>query len=280
MNGATKVRDTHLTRRAIVYLRQSTTKQVLHHQESAFNQRGLQTRLLELGWKAEQIDIIDEDQGHSAAHSAGRPGFGQLVANVGLSKIGIILGYEVSRLSRNNADWHQLLELCAIFDTLIGDADGLYHPRDFNDRLLLGLKGTMSAAELHSLRLRLDAGRLSKAARGELIQHLPTGLVRGSDQTVMFDPDQSIRERLQLIFTKFAELGTAQKVLTVFVRQGLKLPRRQTSGLFAGEVLWKDPTSASLASILHNPAYAGAFVHGRRRADPTRQVPGRPATGR
>jgi len=169
MNGSLKVLPTHLKRQAVVYLRQSDPKQVREHCESAINQRALTERLHELTWKPEQIVVVDGDQGISAKHVAGRAGFQKLVADVGLGKIGIIFGYEVSRLTRNNADWHRLLELCALFDTLIGDSDGIYNPRDFNDRLLLGLKGTMSEAELHSLRLRMDAGRLSKAKRGELI---------------------------------------------------------------------------------------------------------------
>lgn len=164
MNGSTKISPAHLKRQAVVYLRQSDPKQVRQNRESAVNQRALQERLRELGWKQNQISIIDGDQGVSR-HAAGRESFQQLVADVGLGKMGIIMGYEVSRLARNCADWHRLLELCALFDTLIGDSDGVYNPRDFNDRLLLGLKGTMSEAELHSLRLRLDAGRLSKARR-------------------------------------------------------------------------------------------------------------------
>ena len=211
MNGTMKIHSRHLNRRAIVYLRQSSAKQVEQNQESARNQRALTDRLLELGWNSEQVSVIDEDQGKSAAHSAGREGFQKLVADVGLGRVGIIVGYEVSRLSRNCADWHQLLELCAVFDTLIGDVDGIYHPRDFNDRLLLGLKGTMSAAELHSLRLRLDAGRLSKARRGELVQQLPTGLLR-TDEGVILDPDESIQCRIRLIFKKFQELNSVRQV--------------------------------------------------------------------
>ena len=280
MNGSIKVLPTHLKRRAVVYLRQSDPKQVRENRESALNQRALTARLRELTWKPEQIIVVDGDQGMSAKHAEGRASFQKLVGDVGLGKIGIIIGYEVSRLARNNADWHRLLELCALFDTLIGGSDGIYNPRDFNDRLLLGLKGTMSEAELHSLRLRLDAGRLSKAKRGELVQHLPTGLVRNVDGSVAFDPDTSVEQRIRLVFTKFVELGSGSKVLTYLVQNHLKLPRRQTSGLYAGQVLWKDPTLAALHSILKNPAYAGAFAHGRRSAEPTKQIPGRPATGR
>jgi DNA invertase Pin-like site-specific DNA recombinase len=280
MNGSTKILPTHRQRQAVVYLRQSSPQQVLRNGESAINQRALRGRLLELGWRPDQIVLIDDDQARSARQVAGREGFQRLVADVGLHKVGLIIGTEVSRLSRNCADWHRLLELCALFDTLIADADGVYNPRDFNDRLLLGLKGTLSEAELHSIRLRLDAGRLSKAGRGELVQHLPTGLVRDAGGAVCLDPDQSVRDRIRSVFAKFAELGSVQKVLRYLATHGLKLPRKQTSGLYAGRVLWKEPSAAALLSLLKNPAYAGAFAYGRRIADPTRQVPGRPATGR
>jgi DNA invertase Pin-like site-specific DNA recombinase len=280
MNGFAKIRSTHLNRQAVVYLRLSDPKQVRQNRESAINQRALRERLRELGWKKEQISVIDGDQGVSGKHAAGREGFQKLVADVGLGKMGIIIGFEVSRLARNCADWHRLLELCALFDTLIADSDGIYNPRDFNDRLLLGLKGTMSEVELHSLRLRLDGGRLSKAKRGELVHHLPTGLVRLHDGAVAFDPDTCVQARIRLVLERFMEAGSAGKVLHHLVNNRLKLPRRQVSGLRVGEVLWKDPSMSAIYSILKNPAYAGAFAYGRRRADPTRQVPGRRATGR
>jgi DNA invertase Pin-like site-specific DNA recombinase len=280
MNGSMKIQAGHLERQAVVYLRQSSPKQVLHNRESAVNQRALRERLIELGWPKNRVSVIDEDQGLSGKQSAGRDGFKKLAADVALGKIGIVMGYEASRVARNCADWYRLLELAAIFDTLIGDADGIYNPRDYNDRLLLGLKGTMSEAELHSLRLRLDAGRISKAKRGELIQWLPTGYVRQADGTACLDPDQSIQDRIRLIFAKFRELGSVQKVLRYFVRHGLKIPRRQMSGPRIGEVLWKAPSMDAIRETLKNPAYAGIFVHGRRSSDPTRQVPGRPGTGR
>ena len=198
MNGSMKIQVGHLDRQAAVYVRQSSPQQVLRNRESGLNQRALRERLVELGWPKNRVSVIDEDQGLSGKHSAGRDGFQKLAADVALNKIGIIMGYEVSRVARNCADWYRLLELSAIFDTLIGDVDGIYNPRDYNDRLLLGLKGTMSEAELHSLRLRLDAGRLSKAKRGELVQHLPTGLVRTTEGSVIFDPDTSVCERIGL----------------------------------------------------------------------------------
>ena len=280
MNGSTKIGDTHRQRTAVVYVRQSDPKQVLQNRESGHNQRALQVRLRDLGWPANRIRLLDEDQGRSGRSAEGREGFQSLVADVSLRKVGIVMGYEVSRLSRNNADWYRLLELCALFDTLIADVDGIYHPRDFNDRLLLGLKGTLSEAELHSLRLRLDAGRLSKAKRGELVQHLPTGYVRQSDGAIDFDPDASVRDRIRLVFDKFAELGSMQKVLGHLARHQLQLPRRQTSGLYAGEVLWKEASSNAVQAIVKNPAYAGLFAYGRRIVDRSRQTPGRPASGR
>ena len=280
MHGSVKIQSTHLERPGVVYLRQSDPKQVRENRESAVNQRALKERLLELGWKASQVSIVDGDQGTSARQMAGRESFQKLAADAGLGRIGIIMGYEVSRLARNCADWHRLLELCALTDTLIGDADGVYNPRDFNDRLLLGLKGTMSEAELHSLRLRLNAGRLSKARRGELVHHLPTGYVRLETNEVKFDPDESVTTRIKLVFTKFKELGTGRRVLRYLATNQLMLPRRQTSGLHAGETLWKQPTLSVVHSILKNPAYAGAFAYGRRQTVGSRQTPGRPATGR
>jgi DNA invertase Pin-like site-specific DNA recombinase len=280
MNGSVKIQTTHLERQAIVYIRQSDPKQVLKNRESSFNQRALRGRLLELGWKKHQVLVVDEDQGQSGKETTARAGFQALVAAISLRKVGIVMGYEVSRLSRNSADWQQVLQLCALFDTLIGDADGIYNPRDFNDKLLLGIKGQISEAELHSLRLRLDAGRLSKAKRGELIHPLPTGLERDADSKVHLDPDTSVQTRLRLVFQKFHDLGSAQKVLRYLVKQGLKLPRRHRAGLYAGELLWKEASVSAVHAILKNPAYAGAFAYGRRRADPSRQVPGRRATGR
>ena len=281
MNGSAKIQARHLERQAVVYLRQSSSKQVLHHRESAVNQRALRERLLELGWDKSQIVVIDEDQGRSAKQAHDRQGFQRLVADVSLRRIGIIMGYEVSRLSRNCADWHRLLELCALFDTLIADADGIYHPHDFNDRLLLGLKGTLSEAELHSLRLRLDAGRLSKARRGELRQNLPTGYVYVDGSGVCLDPDQAVQDGIRLVFSKFLELGSCLKVLRFLAKHQLKLPRRQVAGPYVGGgILWREPSACMLLGILQNPTYAGAFVYGRRQADPQRCASDRPGVRR
>jgi len=274
-----KITPDHLERQAIIYVRQSSPKQVRENQESQFNQRALVERARALGWHPQRIHVLDADLGQSGAWVEGRDDFKALAADVALGQVGIIFGWEVSRLARNNADWYHLLDVAALFGTLIADVEGVYDPRVYNDRLLLGLKGTMSEAELHMLRQRLNAGRLSKVARGEYVQHLPTGLVRLPDGRVEKDPDQQVRHSLELIFAKFEELGSCQKTLRFCKQQELLLPRRQTSGFHQGELLWRKPSAAAIYDILMNPAYAGAFVYGRRPTDPTRRIPGRHATG-
>jgi DNA invertase Pin-like site-specific DNA recombinase len=274
-----KVQPAHLARKALVYIRQSSPKQVRENVGSQFNQRALVDRARALGWPPERIDVLDGDLGQSGAATAGRQAFQALTAAVALGQVGIVLGWEVSRLARNNADWYQLLDLAALFGTLMADAEGVYDPRAYNDRLLLGLKGTMSEAELHMLRERLTAGRLSRVRRGEYVQRLPTGLVRLADGRVEQDPDVQVRQAIELVFTQFAALGSCQRVMRYFKQQGLRLPRRQTGGLQRGELLWRKPAADAIYEILQNPAYAGAFVYGRRPTDPTRRRPGRPTTG-
>jgi DNA invertase Pin-like site-specific DNA recombinase len=274
-----KITPTHLERQAVIYIRQSTPKQVRLNTESQHNQRALVERARSLGWSEARIVVLDADLGHSAASTQGRDDFTQLAAELALGHVGIIFGWEVSRLARNNADWYQLLDLAAVVGTLIADIEGVYDPRSYNDRLLLGLKGTMSEAELHMMRQRLSAGRLSKVERGEYVQHLPTGLVRTEHGQVEFDPDEQIRRVIALVFSSFAELGSAMKTLHSLKAHHILLPRHQTSGLLKGELLWKEPTEAMLIEILHNPAYAGAFVYGRRPTDPLRRRPGHRGSG-
>ena len=210
MSDASKINASHLRRRAFVYLRQSSAAQVEHNRESTKRQYALASRATELGWSSQQVTVIDQDLGLSGSGAVERSGFARLAAEVGLGHVGIVLGLEVSRLARNNADWYRLLDLCGLTDTLIGDADGIYHPAMFNDRLLLGLKGTMSEAELHILRERLNGGIRNKAARGELRRGLPVGFVWGEkDGEVCFHPDESVRVAIRNVFVRFAELGSA-----------------------------------------------------------------------
>jgi DNA invertase Pin-like site-specific DNA recombinase len=274
-----KVCAIHLQRLAYVYVRQSSPKQVAQNLESQRLQYQLAQRAEELGWRSEQVRIIDEDQGLSGKESAGRDGFQDLVAEVSLGQVGIIFGYQVSRLARNNADWYHLLDLAAVFDTLIADADGVYNLRNYNDRLILGLKGTMSEAELHWLRQRLDDGRMSKVRRGEYHQMLPTGLVRLDDGTVIQHPDDQVRHTIELVFQKFEELGSCGKVMRYLRRADILLPREQHSGPFQGQLVWKHAGESASYGIIKNPAYAGTFAYGRTRVDPTRRQPGQRSSG-
>lgn len=275
-----KIEAEHWQRLAYIYVRQSSPKQVRLNRESQYNQYGLIERAEALGWSRERVRVIDADQGRSAVGSDYRDGFQELVAEVSLRHVGIIFGYEVARLARNNSDWYQLLDLAAVSGTLIADMDGIYDPRLYNDRLLLGLKGTMSEAELHWLRQRLDAGRLSQVRRGEYRQQLPTGLVRLADGQVVKDPDEQVRHTLELVFNKFEELGSCSQVLRYFRQEQILLPRRQTSRAHYNEVHWKAAKYDMIHTIIKNPAYAGAFVYGRRQMEPAQRQPGQPGRGR
>lgn len=268
-HSAEKITAWHRERRAYVYVRQSTPKQVRENRESQENQYALVARAHQLGWIPSRVHVIDADQGHSGLDST-RIGFQELVAEVSLGRVGIVLAYEASRLARN-ADWYVLLDLAALSGVLIADTDGVYDPRDYNDRLLLGLRGMLSQAELHLLRLRLAAGRMRQVERGAYRQHIPTGLVRLADGRVVKDPDQHIQHTIALVFDRFATLGTAQRVLRSLRSDGILLPRHQTSGLHAGQLVWKKPTDSMVYDMLRNPAYAGAFVYGRTGPAPTRR---------
>lgn len=275
-----KVAPHHLDRLAVVYVRQSTLQQIEQHRESTRLQHGLADRACRLGWPRPKVVVIDEDLGLSAASAVGRAGFQRLVAEVGLGHVGIVLGFEVSRLARSCRDWYQLLEICALAGTLIADSDGLYDPALYNDRLLLGLKGTMSEAELHIMRARLDAGRRHKAARGELGFALPRGyLRRGSEVT--FDPDERVREVIATVFDVFARRRSVHGVLRYLVAHGIALPDRQRAGSAKGELIWCPPRRSALINLLTSPIYAGAYVYGRRAAGghgrPARSNPSRTA---
>jgi DNA invertase Pin-like site-specific DNA recombinase len=261
-----KVTAEHLRRGAYLYVRQSSLKQVVNNTESTTRQYALRGRAVALGWNEAQITVIDTDQGRSGASAAGRDGFAQLTSAVSLGQAGIVLGLEVSRLARNNTDWHRLLEICALTQTLILDEDGLYDPRIFNDRLVLGMKGTMSEAELHLLGARLRGGQLSKARRGELRQALPIGYVYDPLDQVVFDPDQQIRTAVARVFTLFAQTGSARAVVTAFARDKLPFPALIRKGARKGELSWEPLRHWRVLSLLHNPCYAGAFCYGRRRS--------------
>jgi DNA invertase Pin-like site-specific DNA recombinase len=263
--AAAKVTGAHLARTAYLYVRQSTLRQVLTNTESAARQYGLRQKAIALGWAAERIVTIDTDQGQSGASAADREGFQHLVAEVGMGRAGIVLGLEVSRLARNNADWHRLLEICAMSATLICDEDGLYDPTDFNDRLLLGLKGTMSEAELHFIRARLIGGQRSKARRGELRMGLPVGLVYDPTGKVVLDPDTGVQQALRHLFTLFARTGSARATVQQFNTDGLLFPVRVRTGARKGELAWMPLQHWRVLRTLHNPRYAGAFAYGRRR---------------
>jgi DNA invertase Pin-like site-specific DNA recombinase len=258
-----KVQGSHLKRNAYLYVRQSTLRQVFENTESTKRQYGLRQRAVALGWSEERIIVIDNDLGQSGASSADREGFQRLVSEVGVGHAGIVLGLEVSRLARNSMDWHRLLEICAITDTLILDEDGIYDPAHFNDRLLLGLKGTMSEAELHVLRARLQGGILNKARRGELEMRPPVGLVYNSAGTLVLDPDQQVQHCLRWLFATFRQTGSATATAKAARHQGLAFPRRCGKGPHKGELLWTALDHSHVLRILHNPRYAGAFVYGR-----------------
>jgi len=275
-----KIQPRHLERAAVVYVRQSTMQQIVRHQESTKIQYGLADLAERLGWLKEQVLVIDDDLGVSGASSEGRAGFQKLLADVALDRIGLILGVEMSRLARSCKDWYQLLELCAVYGTLIGDLDGLYDPAQYNDRLLLGLKGTMSEAELHVLRQRLQQGQLAKARRGELGRPVPIGYVRRPSGEVVLDPDEEARATVRLIFEQFDRIGTVGGVLKYLVTQGIKLGVRVHSGPAKGELEWRRPNRQTLQQMIHNPAYAGVYAYGRRATDPRRQRPGHRGTGR
>jgi len=260
-----KINAKHLSRDAYLYIRQSTMRQVLENTESTKRQYQLREQALAQGWQSEQIRVIDCDQAQSGASKSGRNGFQKLVAKVSMGKVGLVMGLEVSRLARNNADWHRLLEICAFAKTLILDQDGLYDTASFNDRLLLGLKGTMSKAELHILRGRLLQGVLSKARRGELKIPLPAGFEYDELDRVTLSRDSQVRQVFHQLFAAFRRLGSAMAVAKEFRREGIMIPHYSRTGPKSSRIIWGDLTHSQTLRILHNPRYAGAFSFGRTR---------------
>ena len=249
---------------AYIYVRQSSMTQVKHHQESTELQYRLVDRAIALGWPKDRVHVIDEDLGKSGAGHADRQGFQKLIAEIGLGNAGLVISLDASRLARNNRDWHQLLELCSLFGVIIADGERLYDPSAYHDRLLLGLSGIMSEAELHQIRMRLHQGELQKAARGELRIHLPAGLIYDRAGQIILNPDEEVQARLRLVFAKFSELQSARAVMRYLRQNDLLLPVRPLLGPSPHELVWREADAARVRHILQNPAYAGAYVYGRR----------------
>ena len=265
MSTNEKIKPTHLQRYAYVYVRQSTTAQVQNNRESTDRQYKLADHALDLGWGQSQVRIIDEDLARSGSGTSDRGGFATMTTEVALGHVGVILSIEVSRVARNNADWYRLLDLCGVTDTLIGDEDGLYHPGLFNDRLLLGLKGTMAEAELHVIRARLEGGIRNKAVRGQLRRGLPVGFVWGDGEgDVLFHPDQAVRGVIHSVFEKFVEMGSVRRVWLWLRSEGLSFPSQSNS---AADIQWVTPTYTSIHHVLTNPVYAGAYTYGKTRQE-------------
>ena len=279
-HGDGKIQGWHRDRLAAVYVRQSSRQQVLDHGESTRLQYGLTDRAVALGWPASRVMVIDEDLGRSAANAAERPGFARLVAEITMGHVGLVLGLEMSRLARAGRDWHQLIELCTLAGALLADADGVYDPNEYNDRLLLGLKGTMSEVELHLIRQRMASGRLAKAGRGELAVPLPAGYARRPSGEVALDPDEQVQAVIRLVFGLFEQLGTVHAVLRFLVGHQVQIGMRERSGPGKGEVVWRAPHQQGLVNMLRNPAYAGIYAYGRSRTDRSRRLPGHEHSGR
>src|ERR1700728_1821556 len=251
------IRPHHLERKAILYVRQSSAQQVLHNRESSALQYAMRDRLTALGWS--QIEVIDDDLGRSAAGTVQRAGLERMVAKVGLGKVGAVCAREVSRFARNSRDWQQLIEMCRVVDTVLVDQETIYAPRQGNDRLLLGLKGSLNEYELDLLRQRSLAARHQKARRGELIVSAPVGYIKTDGQKLEKDPDRRVQQAIALIFTKFAELATVRQTLLWFLEHGLELPARRANG----DIVWKRPCYATVYRVLTNPAYGGTYAYGK-----------------
>jgi DNA invertase Pin-like site-specific DNA recombinase len=280
-----KILDHHLDRLAMVYVRQSTQHQVLEHRESTARQYALTDRAEELGWPADRVEVIDDDQGVSGSSIVGREGFQNMLAEISADRVGIVLGLEMSRLARSCKDWHTLLELCAIYRVLLADADGLYDPSNHNDRLLLGLKGTMSEAELHILKTRMHQGMWNKAERGEVLNHPPIGYIRcvkarDGEGDYVIDPDAQVQQVVNMVFDQFERLGSINALLRWMVSHEIKMPVRPHFGSDRGELTWRRPNRVTLCNMLHHPIYAGAYRWGHREVDARKKIAGRPTTGR
>ena len=277
---SSKLRNSHLARFAFIYVRQSTTNQVLNNRESTARQYSLADYAASLGWPKDRIQIIDEDQGMSGATAEGRSGFQRLLSEVSHDRVGLILGIELSRLARSNKDWHQLIELCAIFNTMLADQDGIYDPSDFNDRLLLGLRGIMNEAELHVLQGRMHQALLAKAKRGEIYVRAPIGYIKLPNGRFSIDPDEQVQSTIRMIFDEFGRRGSIRAVLQFIQDANIKLPIRSASGSNKGLLEWRDATPTVVHRILTHHVYSGTYRFGHRQTDPRLKKPGFPGSGR
>src|SRR5262249_27874674 len=275
-----KIQGHHLERWAIDYIRQSHPQQVLRHRESAQVQAQLQERALAWGWPAERIRVLDGDQGRSGTTTAGRDDFAWLLAEIALGHVGLVLCFQINRLAREDEDCCRLIKVCAAFDTLVADQDGLYHPHDFNDRMILTIKGFMGGFELHQLQQRMQAGRLNRCRRGEWLGQPPPGYVVGPDRKLRLDPDEQAQKVLRLVLERFAALGSISGGLRLLRQQGILLPWRPVSGPRRGQLQWRQPHRETLRQLVRNPAYAGAYTWGRYATDPRRVRPARRGSGR
>jgi DNA invertase Pin-like site-specific DNA recombinase len=275
-----KLRPWHLDRHAVVYVRQSTPQQVLDHKESTARQYALADRAVALGWPRDRVVTIDDDLGKSGQSIEGRPGFQRLLAEVALDRVGLILGLEMSRLARCCKDWHQLLELCGRYRVLLADAEGVYDPTEYSDRLLLGLHGVMNEAELHVLKQRMYQGKLNKARRGELLGLPPIGYLRLASGEWVIDPDEQVQAVVRLVFDQFDREATLHGLLRYLVHHQIRVPVRVPGGPNKGQLEWRRPNRTTLSNLLHHPSYAGAYRFGHRPADPRKKQPGRPGTGK
>jgi DNA invertase Pin-like site-specific DNA recombinase len=275
-----KILPSHLDRWAIVYVRQSQPQQIYRHRESALVQANLRQRALAWGWPQERIRVLDGDQGRSGTTTAGRDDFAWLLSEIALGHVGLVLGFQINRLAREDEAICRLIKVCAAFDTLLADQDGLYHPHDFNDRLILTVKGLMGGFELHQLQQRMQAGRLNRARRGEWLGQPPPGYVKGPDGKLQFDPDELVQHVVRLILDQFAILGSVSGVLAYLHRHHLQLPFRPASGPQQGQLQWHSPHRETVRKLLRHPAYAGAYTWGRYALDPRRVVAGQRGRGR
>ena len=277
---SSKLQLRHFERTAVVYVRQSTAHQVLNHRESAARQYSLVNLAVQLGWSADRVEVVDEDQGRSGASIEGRDGFKRLLAEVSLDHVGVIIGIELSRLARSNKDWHQLIELCAIFGTMLADQDGLYDPTDYNDRLLLGLRGIMNEAELHVLQGRMHQALLNKAKRGEVYVRAPVGYVKLPTGGLGLDPDEQAQSVVRLIFAEFERRGSVRSVLRFLQENGVRLPIRPHAGPNKGQLEWRPAAPSVVNRMLKHELYAGMYRFGHKQTDPRRKIAGRRDTGR